>query len=176
MDKTLVNKYLVSLQNGNINALDGLYKHTKQAVFSVSLSVVKNYQDACDLMQTTYIKVKEKIHLYKPNTNGLAWILTITKNISINEIKKLSRSVVTDFNENEFLGEDIDTYDKTPIFKICKKVLKTEELQILLLHVVAGYKHREIAVILDKPLGTVLWVYNNSLKKLKKSLGFKNEE
>ena len=46
-----------------------------------------------------------------------------------------------------------------------KKVLNEDELQIVLLHVVAGYKHREIAAMLDKPLGTVTWTYNNAIKK-----------
>ena len=56
------------------------------------------------------------------------------------------------------------------IEKIAKKILNSEELEIVLLYVVSGYKHREIAKILDKPLGTILWSYNNSIKKLKKAL------
>ena len=61
-----------------------------------------------------------------------------------------------------------------PIFKIAKNVLNEEELEILMLYIVSGYKHREIADIVQKPLGTVLWSYNNSIKKLKKAI--KNKE
>lgn len=50
------------------------------------------------------------------------------------------------------------------------KVLSDGERQIVILHVVSGFKHREIAQMLDKPLGTVLWAYNNALAKLKKEL------
>ncbi len=175
VDNKLLNKYLLSLQNGNIDALEKIYNITRKAVFSVSLSVVKNVQEATDLMQTTYIKVKEKINLYKPNTNALAWILTITRNISINQSKKLSRSLVSDFNEHEIAFEDENEYKDIPIFKICKQVLTEDELAIVLLYSVNGYKHREIAEILNKPLGTILWTYNNSLKKLRKNLGIKDE-
>ncbi len=174
VNNKLLNQYLISLQNGNANALESIYNITRKAVFSVSLSVVKNPHDACDIMQSTYIKINDKIHLYKPNTNALAWILTITKNISINESKKLSRNLVSDFNEKEPVSE-MAQYADIPIFNICKQVLNEEELCIILLHVVSGYKHREIAELINKPLGTVLWSYNNSLKKLRNNLEAESE-
>lgn len=50
------------------------------------------------------------------------------------------------------------------------KVLGEEERQIVTLHVISGFKHREIAEMLEKPLGTELWTYNNALAKLKREL------
>ena len=46
--------------------------------------------------------------------------------------------------------------------------LSQEERQIVVLHVVAGLKHREVAALLELPLSTVLNKYNRSLKKLEK--------
>ena len=48
--------------------------------------------------------------------------------------------------------------------------LKEEDYKILYLYIIGEYKHREIAEILNLPLGTVTWKYKNSLKKLKKVL------
>ena len=42
--------------------------------------------------------------------------------------------------------------------------------RIVTLHVISGFKHREIADLLEKPIGTVLWTYNNALAKMKKEL------
>ncbi len=168
MDKNKLNLALLQLQLGNGDALDTIFQLTSKAVFSVCLSVVNNNEDAKDLMQSTYIVVKEKINYYKPNTNGYAWILTIARNLSINENKKLSRSTPTDFQENEFVATSEDVNNDIPVFKIAKRVLNSDELTIVMLHIVNGYKHREIAKIVDRPLGSVLWSYNNSLKKLKK--------
>ena len=50
------------------------------------------------------------------------------------------------------------------------RILGEEERQILLLHCVAGMKHREIAQDLGMPLSTVLSRYNRSLKKLRTHL------
>ena len=49
--------------------------------------------------------------------------------------------------------------------------LDEEAQQIVLLRVVADMKFKDIARTVDKPLGTVLWIYNKSLKDLKKEVG-----
>lgn len=166
-----LNTLLLDLKNGDLDALDGIYELTSTAVFSIALSVVHNSEDAKDIMMSTYLRVREKINYFTPNTNGYAWILTMAKNLSINESKKISRSTPTDFQENEFIAQSEQVDADIPIFKIAKRILNSEELTIVLLHVVNGYKHREIAEIVNKPIGTVLWSYNNSLKKIKKYIG-----
>lgn len=176
MDKNKLNTALIRLQLDDQSALDEIYQLTNKAVFSVCLSIVNNSEDAKDLMQSTYILVREKINYYKPNTNGYAWILTIARNLSINENKKLSRSTPTDFQENDFVASSEDVNNDIPVFKIAKRVLNADELTIVMLHIVNGYKHREIAQIVDRPLGSVLWSYNNSLKKLKKVIGGEKHE
>ena len=170
--KQKLNKLLIQLKNGDLNALDEIYELTSGAVFSIALSVVHNTEEAKDLMMSTYLRIREKINNFSEETNnGYAWILTMAKNLSINENKKLSRSTPTDFQENEFIATSESVDCDIPVFKIAKRVLNTEELTIVLLYSVNGYKHREIAKILNKPLGTVLWSYNNSLKKIKKAIG-----
>lgn len=166
-----LNSLLLDLKAGDLDALDGIYELTNTAVFSIALSVVRNTEEAKDIMMSTFLRVREKINYFTPNTNGYAWILTMAKNLSINENKKISRAIPTDFQENEFIATSEQVNSDIPIFKIAKKILSAEELTIVLLHIVNGYKHREIAEIVDKPIGTVLWSYNNSLKKIKKAIG-----
>ena len=167
-----INTYLKELKSGNNDSLANIYLLTKNQVYAVCLAVLKDYALAEDAMQNTYIRVREKINYYKDDTNGYAWIVTLARNISINLLNKNSRENVTDFSEQEFLTPSFDEIKMKdmPIFNIAKKVLNSEELEIVLLYVVGGYKHREIAKMIEKPLGTVLWSYNNSLKKLKKAI------
>ena len=170
--KQQLNKLLIQLKRGDLNALDDIYEITNSAVFSIALSVVHNTEEAKDLMMSTYLRIREKINNFSEDTtNGYAWILTIAKNLSINENKKISRATPTDFQENDFIATSESVDCDIPVFKIAKRVLNAEELTIVLLYSVNGYKHREIAKILNKPLGTVLWSYNNSLKKIRKAIG-----
>ena len=49
-------------------------------------------------------------------------------------------------------------------------VLSDTERQIVVLHAVSGFKHREIAAMLNLPLPTVLSKYNRAIKKLRSQL------
>jgi RNA polymerase sigma-70 factor (ECF subfamily) len=47
-------------------------------------------------------------------------------------------------------------------------ILSEEERQIVLLKAVDGMKHHEIAKLLEKPTGTIMWIYNKAIKKMQK--------
>ena len=44
------------------------------------------------------------------------------------------------------------------------------------MHTINDLKFKEIAQILDKPLGTILWIYNKAIKEIKRKVGAKNED
>ena len=54
-------------------------------------------------------------------------------------------------------------------------ILDFEDRQIVILHALTGMKHREIAELLDLPLGTVLSKYKRALEKMRKELEGKGE-
>ena len=51
------------------------------------------------------------------------------------------------------------------------EILSLDERNLIILHDVSGLKHKEIAELLDMPLGTVLARYNRSIRKLQKGFG-----
>ena len=55
------------------------------------------------------------------------------------------------------------------------EVLSGDELEVFILHVIDELKHKEIAKILKKPLGTITWLYNKAVNKLKERIGEDNE-
>ena len=67
MDKKLLDEFLTKLKRGDNEAFDEIYHLTKRGVFSLVLSIVKNPYVAEDLMQDTYLKIKEKIYFLKGN-------------------------------------------------------------------------------------------------------------
>lgn len=165
-------KYLKKLRQGDNSALTDIYNITKNTVFSICYSYMRDYQTAQDMMQDTYVNIMRYILYYKDGTSGKAWINVIAKNLCLNELKKRKREVLTDFNEREDLGGQYDEHipDESGIFKLAKKVLNDNELKIVLMHTIGGLKFREIAKVLEHPQGTVRWQYNNALKKLKNNL------
>lgn len=176
--KETLEKAILNLQKGDTNSLGIIYDLTSKGVFTFVLPIVKNYSTAEDIMQQTYIKVFENVKSYKEGTNARNWILTIAKNLAINEFNKNKKIIDADFDENIYqddspciLNESLDT----PLIKLANQILDHQEFQIVIMHTVGEYKHREIADILNIPLGTVTWKYNNAIEKIRKEY-LKREE
>lgn len=173
MDRKELDQLMFNLQQGDESAFEKIYNETKNGLFSFILSICKNYHTAEDLMQNTYIRLRASIKTYETGSNALAWIYTIAKNLTLNEISKQKREISTDFDDPQSVfGGSYNIEDKLqgPTIAIMRKVLSEQEFQIVTLYVVAGFKHREIADMLNKPIGTVLWAYRNALNKIKKEL------
>ncbi len=171
MDRYELDRLMQLFQQGDETAFEEIYNQTKKGLFSFILSICKNYHTAEDIMQNTYIRVRNSITSYQIGGNPLAWIFTIGRNLTINELNRQKREVFSDFSDGNIGGQYVlDDQLQSPIFAKMAKVLSEDELQLVTLHLISGFKHREIAEMCNKPLGTVLWAYRNALNKVKKVL------
>jgi len=168
MGQIALNKLVKDLQNGNIEVFDDIYYHTKDLVFYSIFLILKDYQLAEDIMQDAYLKALDKIHSYKRHAHFKSWLVTIAKNLAINEYNRRKRETFVDLSENEYLlGNTASTAENEVLISQIFKVLSDTEKEVVLLHVLGDLKHREISDLLNKPLGTVTWIYNEAIKKLK---------
>ena len=165
MERDLLISLVTKAQKGDSTAMDELFANFYNDVYYFALKTVKDSDTACDITQETFIKVKLNVHGYKDDTNFSAWLLQITKNLSFNYLSKSKRESLTDSFSTYSVDAKVDEMSE-----ILNKALDVDERQIVVLHAVAGYKHREIAEIVGKPVGTVTWTYKNALDKLKKYL------
>lgn len=164
-----LNTLIKLTQKGDENAFDELYYATKDRVFYTILSILKDYHLSEDIMQNTYIKIRQGINNYKDN-NPFGWIITIARNLAINEYNKRQKELTIDTTQSEFLFPSYEIDASLSNIDRIMKDLDVEEREIVSLYIVSGFKHREIAKITGKPLGTVLWKYRKALKTLKINL------
>lgn len=166
MNRTELDELMLRMKRGDEKAFTTLYEETSKTVYAFILSYSRNREVSEDIMQETYIRVKVNIESFKGG-NPIPWIMQIAKNLYLNYYTKSKKEVFTDFSDDtgQYGFSEIDT--DTPVLNLILKVLNKEDAQIVTLYLVSGYKHREIAEIMDKPLGTVLWSYRQSMKKLK---------
>lgn len=160
------------IASGEKDAFHQLYQETAQSVYGFALSIVKNKQDAEDILQETFIKIRENAARYKSRGKLMSWILTITRNLAMDRLRGYQRTTCCDEETLENMPDFSNICDielrLTLQEAIC--ILRDDERQILLLHAVSGLKHREIADLLNKPLASVLSRYHRSLKKLQHTL------
>lgn len=166
----LLNKYILLIAEGNINAMDDLYELIKTDIYAYALSKVVNEIDAEDIMQDTFLNIYKNAKLYTPLGKPMAWVITIETNI-INRYFQLKKRIV---NVDEAIFDKESPYQSNEDILIHSALiedifshLKADERQIITLHIVSDLKFREIAEILKLPLSTVLSKYNRSMKKIK---------
>ncbi len=160
------------LVTGDGEAFERIYAATRRAVFGFALSILKNRHDAEDVMHDVYVSVFNAAAAYKPGGKPMAWILKITKNLCLKSIRAGKRKSFDSETElQNMLAEDsaLSVDEKMFMAEVMESLSDTER-EIVVLHAVSGFKHREIADVLDLPLPTVLSKYNRALEKLRKKI------
>ena len=146
---------------------DYFYNETKKNVFFSIAAIIDDKDIIDDLMQDTYIRFLENIDKYKTGTSINAYLSTIAHNISINYYNREKRLIHNDEVIEVVKDREKDPYDEIEAIELLKD-LEPLEKQVVVLHVLNDLKFRKIADIIQKPLGTVLWIYNKAIAKLKK--------
>lgn len=165
-----LDNYIKKFINGDASAFDEIYNRTRKSVYYVALSVLRDKALAEDVMQTTYMRVLKNIQSYALGTNASAWIIKIAKNEAINIKKARMREQPVDEYENLLLFgvSEPDTYGE--LTDMAKRFLADDEFSILMLVTACGYKRKEIGKMLDMPIPTVTWKYQNALLKMRNAL------
>lgn len=171
MKKREIDAMLKRIAKGDNNAFEQLYIETKRGVYAFLYSYFNNRTDCEDAMQIVYLKIKTNISQYKSGTNGLAWILQIAKNTALNEIRtniNYQKLKTAESRTKSDLFENVVLKDS--LMSVMKRVLDEDEQQIIILHVIWSYKHKEIAEILNCPIGTVTSKYKRAINKMQAAL------
>lgn len=168
----ITERYLAQIAAGDKKALASLYEQTHAAVYGFALSILKQTQDAEDVVHDTYLRIWQSAGSYTPAGKPLAWIFTITRNLARMRQREQSRTVTVSPEEWQTLFADVPAVSREDRVTLTALLgtLSDEERQIVMLHTVTGLKHREIAQLLQLKLPTVLSKYNRALKKLHTAL------
>ena len=169
MKKDVLEQKISEYRAGKLSAFDAVYEMTGRVVYFRILYVVREKMTAEDILHDTYVQAMRNIDSYAPNTDFVAWLSRIGRNLALNHIEKRKREMLTDFEEESYRYGTAET-ELPYIFDVARELLSEEEYEILMLCQVAGYKRREAAQMLSMPVATVTWKNNEALKKLRKYL------
>lgn len=158
---------------GEQDAFRELYEISYKPLYAFLLSYTLNSEDAQDLLQDTYIQIYNHCHMYRDQGNPMAWMMKIAKNMFLMKCRKERDRENVDFEdvENELGFEDISNVENRMVLDRMFRSLSADDRNLIIMHDVGGLKHREIANLLDMPLGTVIARYNRGIRKLQKEFG-----
>ncbi len=128
-----------------------------------ALSLTANREDAEDLLQDTTLRVLNNEDKFVDNINFKGWVLTVMRNIFINNYHKLVRTqTIIDGNADPYnqalpnAGGYSTPEGSMEIKEITNAIASlSDTLKEPFSMYVSGYKYHEIADALDIPLGTV---------------------
>ncbi len=143
-----------------------------------AFNLTKNRDDAQDLYQETAFRAIKNREKFTPGTNFKAWLMTIMKNIFINDYRKrVKRNTIMDATDNNYF---INSGSRTVVNEGGANILIDELTNMIdalddgfkipfLMHY-QGYKYHEIADQMELPLGTVKSRIFFARKELKKNI------
>ena len=171
-DSSALDALLHRIAAGDRDALALFYEQTRGAVYGYALSLLRNEQDALDALHDSYLLIVKNASKYKTQDKPMAWVFTIVKNTCLQQMR--ARRKADGFAQEQGFHFEMQTEmnaDDRLTLTACMEQLSDEERQIVVLHAVAGLRHREISQMMGLPLATALSKYHRSLKKLRTVLG-----
>ncbi len=170
-DNNYIEKCIFDMAEGNLDGMQRLYEYTSSAIYGYALSILKDSSLSEDIVHDCYLSVYSSAKQYKPYGKALAWMMTIVRNLCYERLRKDAHVLKVEIEDWMFVeaNENLSAEEKLTIEQYLK-ILNNEEREIVMLHAIGGFKHREIAKIMGKTLTATLSRYNRAIKKLREQL------
>ena len=176
-------------RNGEREAFDLLVERYQRRVFSVCFGMVRNPDDAMDLVQESFVKAYRNLDRFAGQSSFYTWLYRIATNVCIDFLRKAKRQRTVDYDdgigrEGEVEGDDLLMPKRLGLNPA--RVLGRRELlgkineamgtlsdahrQILVLREVEDLSYQEIADTLEISVGTVMSRLHHARKNMQKAL------
>lgn len=126
-------------------------------MFGVCLTYTKDRDLAQDILHDGFFKVFKKFDKYNDDWSLNAWVRRIIVNTAIDHFRKMNRMINVDFQESVYLAgsyDEVSEISKTGDLSEIINMLPNGAKTVFNLYTVEGYKHKEIADMLNISVGT----------------------
>ena len=146
-----------------------IYDEYAYLVFFVALEILQNSEDAKDVTNETFRKLYEKRSTLKSNKNLKYYLVTIAKNLAINEHKKADRYV--HYNDDQYSGIEEKVDDFNDYLDKFSAFLNKDEVALVVYRFLYEYSFKEIAALQKTTINSVSSKYKRTLHKIRKHYG-----
>tara|TARA_R110002126_G_scaffold30602_1_gene99750 strand:- start:8124 stop:8612 length:489 start_codon:yes stop_codon:yes gene_type:complete len=156
-----------------LEAQSKVYHLFADKLFAVCLKYSKNYQDAEDNLQDSFLTIFAKIKQYKYKGSFEGWLKRITINTAIQKYREKTPLQIVKEVADEIEEEEVDlenTGFTVAILLVLIQQLPDRYRMVFNLYVLDEYSHKEIAALLNISEGTSKSNLSRARKILKEKL------
>lgn len=173
MENGLFDQAIARVAAGDVGGLEEIYRAYASSVYAVCLSVTDNVPTRRMAAVETFLRVWGKAGTYRRGSGHRAWLMTIAHHTAAEMMRRQSRATPQRmlfwrrFRLQPRLEEEACS---RLLLEGSLQKLSEPERQVVSLHLIADLPLREVARILDEPLGTVAWRNRQAMGKLRRMM------
>jgi RNA polymerase sigma-70 factor (ECF subfamily) len=178
---------VLAAQSGDREAFRKLYDAYHRRAYAVALGVVKNPEDATDVVQEAFVKVHKHLASFQGSSSFYTWLYRIVMNLAIDHIRRSKKSRQVDYQDGVAREED-DATGLSPSLGTVnpRKALLQRELSdaiqaaldelpeyhraVIVLREIEGLSYEEMSEALEVPKGTIMSRLFHARRKMQQSL------
>ena len=146
-----------------------IYDEYSYLVFYVALTILHRNEDAKDVMNETFLKMYEKRDTLKNGKSLKYYLVTIAKNLALNEQKRIARYVP--YNAALDRGDEEKEDDFATYIQKFSDFLDQDEVTLIVYRFLYEYTFKEIARLQKKTINSVSSKYKRTMDKIRKHYG-----
>jgi RNA polymerase sigma-70 factor (ECF subfamily) len=168
-------------REGDAQAFETLVRRYLRPAHAVALAVVGEAADAEDVVQDGFIRALEQLDTCQPDRFA-AWLMRIVRNraISLHRKKKVRATMPLEWAAGARSRSDpVADAERARTQERLKEAIETlpeRQREVLLLHDLEGWKHREIGDVLDMKEGTVRYTLFQARRAVRARLGVESHK
>lgn len=180
---------VVRMQKGDKEALHQIYQEYLGYIYSIVLNLVQNKENAEDITSDFFIKLWVNADKYKPGSGHKGYLATIARNMSIDFLRSRKKEQLVESFEASYDEADREALNASEVkeaveanepvslenqvigdisLKEALDTLKDSEKEVINLKIMGEMTFNEISTVLNKPMGTVTWIYRQAIEKLRR--------
>lgn len=160
------------IKSNQSQAIELMYDRFSESLYGIALSVLKNEEDAQDVLQDSFIKGWRKIASYDPNKGTLfTWLLNITRNTAIDKLRIVGKKQDQEIQITEYNVSNKEGLSFNPDHLDLRKQLGNLDVkyqEVINALFFEGMTQQEASDELGIPLGTVKTRYKIAMRELRK--------
>ena len=157
-------------KSGDVEALEELYRAFETPVYNLARRILRNQEDAEDVLQETFLEVVRSIGSYRGEGHLWGWVRRIAASKALMKIRRHQVRAEEAFDEESAVGTPpVSVPARVDLERAFEQISETSRA-VVWMHDVEGYTHEEIGAVLGVETGTSKAQLSRARAKLRVAL------